>query len=126
MKLEKMQRLDSFIRSNHGVWPHPERNILIDESWENGCVTKSKFCTRKEFETRAVELGYKVAEKEKIYLRLVIEDGRKYVVDQDGRELADVIYLSSTSVFDALDEVTVVFYDHDETGKILMSGGKRD
>ena len=61
----------------------------------------------------------------KIYLRMVIEDGRKYIVDQDGRELADVIYLSSTSVMDAIDEVTAVFYDHDENGKMLMSGGKR-
>ena len=125
MKIEKMQRLDSFIRANLGVWPCPERSILIDESWENGCVTKSKFCTRKEFEARAVELGYKVSEKEKIYLRLVIEDGRKYVVDQDGRELADVIYLSSTSVFDGTDEVTAVFYDHDEKGNVLISGGNR-
>ena len=64
-------------------------------------------------------------DKSKIYLRLVIEDGRKYVVDQCGRELADVIYLSSTSVFDATDEVTAVFYDHDEKGNVLISGGNR-
>lgn len=60
---------------------------------------------------------------EKIYLRLVIEDGRKYVVDQHGREVADMVSLSLTSAVDAIDEVAITFYDHGENGEMIISGG---
>ena len=59
----------------------------------------------------------------KIYLRLIIEDGVKKVVDQDGRELEGVIAVESRSAIDEIDTLTVTTYQYSAAGEPILRGG---
>lgn len=63
-------------------------------------------------------------EKEMIYLTFVLdESGRKYVVDQHGREVAHVLGVSSHSAINECDTITINVYDHKSDGTMKMQGG---
>lgn len=61
---------------------------------------------------------------DQIYLSFVIIDGRKTVVDQDGREVANLTFVGSESSLDELDEITIKCHDHKGLEPIV-SGGHR-
>jgi len=61
----------------------------------------------------------------KIYLRLVIIEGKKYVVDQDGRQVENIIGIDSHCRADEIDEIVITLHETDQNGRMIMTGGHR-
>ncbi len=59
----------------------------------------------------------------KIYLRLIIDDGVKKVVDQDGRELEGLLSIESRSAVDEDDTLKLEVFQYSPTGKPIWKGG---
>lgn len=59
---------------------------------------------------------------DKIQLRLEIKDGKKYIVDQHGREIEGVISFATSTEAGSLDEMTLTVYEFKD-GSPLCSGG---
>lgn len=63
---------------------------------------------------------------DKIYLHLEIdEDGRKRILDQDGRELYGIVRIESESEVKSVDMLSVTFYEAGPDGEVITNGGHR-
>lgn len=63
---------------------------------------------------------------DKIYLHLEIdEDGRKRILDQDGRELYGIVRIESESEVNSVDMLSVTFYEAGTDGEVITNGGHR-
>lgn len=63
--------------------------------------------------------------REKIYLRLIVIDGKKYIVDQFARVVHGVIDITSTSSVDDIDTLNITFHEMHETGIPVIGGGHK-
>ena len=60
--------------------------------------------------------------KEKIQLQLKIIDGKKYIVDQHGRELDGVLSFASSTAVASGDTLKLEAYQYQD-GNVIVSGG---
>ena len=61
--------------------------------------------------------------RETIYLRAVIEDGVKRVIDQHGREVGAVRKMEISAAAGEADCITLVIEERDEDGNMIANGG---
>lgn len=60
---------------------------------------------------------------DKIYLRLEIIDGKKYILDQHDRVLDSVISIVSETELDSIDKLKIEVYEMREKNDCIVSGG---
>lgn len=79
----------------------------------------------KQIKEALIALGWTPPNKDNkyVYLRLDMKDGRKRVIDQDGREVMGVTSVISNSACGERDTLTIEVVQHDGMGEVIVSGG---